>query len=59
MIINIESSSNSIFKNTKKLLTSSERRKTGRFIVEGYRIVADAIRHKADIDYIMVAAGYS
>ena len=59
MIINIESSSNSIFKNTKKLLTSSERRKTGRFIVEGYRIVADAIRHKADIDYIMVSSSYS
>ena len=59
MIINIESSSNNIFKNTKKLLGASERRKTGKFIVEGYRIVADAIRHKADIDYIMVSASYS
>ena len=59
MIINIESSSNSIFKNTKKLLTASERRKTGKFIVEGYRIVSDAVRHKADIDYIMVSESYN
>ncbi len=58
MIINIESNSNSIFKNTKKLLTASERRKTGKFIVEGCRIVADAVRHGADIDYIMVSASY-
>lgn len=59
MITNIESNSNTVFKNTKKLLTASERRKTGKFMVEGYRIVADAVRHKADIDYIMVSAGYN
>ena len=58
MIINIESHSNNIYKSTKKLMSASERRKTGRFIVEGYRIVADAVRHGADIDYIMVAASY-
>ena len=40
-------------------MSANERRKTGKFIVEGYRIVADAVRHGADIDYIMVAAGYT
>ncbi|MBQ7901627.1 MAG: RNA methyltransferase [Clostridia bacterium] len=55
MLINIESSSNNVYKSTKKLLAANERRKTGKFIIEGYRIVADAVRHNADIDCIMMS----
>ena len=59
MITEIISSSNNLFKNTKKLLNSQERKKVKKFIVEGYRIVSDAVRHKADIDYIVVCSDYS
>ena len=59
MITEIISSSNNLFKNTKKLLNSQERKKVKKFIVEGYRIVSDAVRHKADIDYIVVSSDYS
>ena len=58
MITEIGSSSNNIFKNTKKLLNSSERKKQRKFVVEGYRIVSDAIRHNADIDYIVISDKY-
>lgn len=51
----IESSSNSIFKQTKKLLLSSNRRKTGLFLVEGERIVKDAIKYGAQIEYILLS----
>ena len=58
MNMKIESSSNSIFKNTKKLLTSHDRKKQKRFILEGFRLVSDAVRHGADIEYIIVCDGY-
>ena len=59
MITNIESSSNSIFKNTKKLLNSKDRRKSRLFITEGYRSVADACGHNAPVEYIIVNEDYS
>ncbi len=58
MITEIQSSSNLLFKNTKKLLNASDRKKAKKFIVEGYRIVADAVRHNADIDYIVISQEY-
>ncbi len=58
MITEIQSSSNLLFKNTKKLLNASERKKAKKFIVEGYRIVSDAVRHNADIDYIVISDDY-
>lgn len=59
MIISIESNSNNIYKSAKKLLTASERRKSGKFIIEGYRIVSDALRHNASVDCIIVSNEYS
>lgn len=59
MITEIISSSNNLFKNTKKLLNSQERKKCKKFIVEGFRIVSDAIKHNADIDYIVISSDYS
>lgn len=58
MITKIESSSNPIFKNTKKLLTSRDRRKNRLFVTEGLRSVSDAILHKAPIEYIIVNESY-
>lgn len=57
-MIKIESSSNSIFKKTRKLLSKSGRKKSGLFIIEGERIVRDAARGRADIEYIMVSESF-
>lgn len=59
MVTKIESSSNSVFKGAKKLLTPKERKKNRLFITEGYRSVADACLHKAPIEYIIVNENYS
>ena len=59
MITRIESSSNSIFKNTKKLLNSRDRRKSRLFITEGYRSVSDACLHNAPVEYIIVNEDYN
>lgn len=58
MIKYIESSSNEIYKNTKKLLMSKERKKASLFITEGYRSVCDSIKHNADIRYIIISEKY-
>jgi len=57
-MIRIESSSNSIFKQTRKLINRSARKKTGLFIIEGERIVRDAANGKADIEYILVSESF-
>lgn len=54
----IESNSNTIYKSTKKLLSAHDRKKARLFIAEGFRLVSDAVRHGADIKYILVTAGY-
>lgn len=54
----IESSSNSIIKQTKKLLTSSGRKKLGLFILEGERLVCDAVSVGADIEYVLVSESF-
>lgn len=54
----IESNSNSIYKNTKKLLSAHDRKKARLFIAEGLRLVSDAVRRGADLKYIMVRRGY-
>ncbi len=57
-MIKLESSSNTLFKQTKKLLSRSGRKKSGEFIIEGERIVRDASNGKADIKYIFVSEGF-
>ncbi len=54
----IESSSNALFKNTKKLLTRNGRRKNNTFIIEGERIVRDAVNANANIRYIFVSDSF-
>ena len=51
----IERSSNNIIKQTKKLLTSQGRKKLGMFILEGERLVRDALAAGADIEYVLVS----
>ena len=58
-MLRIESASNQLFKNTKKLLSRSGRKKTNTFIIEGERIVKDAVRCKADLKYIFVSDSFS
>lgn len=53
----IDSISNKIVKNTKKLFERSGRREQHRFIIEGRRLVADAILSGADIEYILIEEG--
>lgn len=58
MYCKIESSSNEFYKHLKKLQTKKERDKTLRYIAEGIRAVADAIKNKADIYAVVVSEGY-
>ncbi len=54
MLVKIESTSNSIFKNTKKLATHIGRKKSGLFVIEGFRSVNDAVKNGALVEYIIV-----
>lgn len=57
MIKEIISTENKIYKQTKKLLTRSERSKTKLFIAEGQRIVDDAVLSGV-VEYIFVSNSY-
>ena len=54
----IESSSNPIIKQVKKLLTSAGRKKQGFFILEGERLVSDSVKLGADIEYILISESF-
>ena len=54
----IESVASNLYKNTKKLLARSGRRKSGTFIIEGERIVKDAANGRAKLKYIFVNDSY-
>lgn len=53
----IDSTSNKIVKHTKKLLERSGRREHKQFIIEGKRLVCDAIENGANIEYILLEQG--
>lgn len=53
----IDSTSNKIIKHTKKLLDRSGRREYRQFIIEGRRLVCDAIENGANIEYILLEQG--
>lgn len=57
MIKDVTSVENKIYKQTKKLLTRSERNKTKMFIAEGQRIVQDAVQAGV-AEYIFVSQSY-
>ncbi|MBE7054204.1 MAG: RNA methyltransferase [Ruminococcaceae bacterium] len=54
----ITSRSNNIFKSIKKLNSKSQREKNGQYILEGLRIVKDAIENGGDIEYIVISSDY-
>lgn len=51
----IESTANAVIKQTKKLLDKNGRKKQGAFLIEGQRLVADAILSGAPISYLLIA----
>lgn len=54
----IESTQNALVKHWKKLLTQrKEREKTGEYIVEGFHLVEEALKHKEQITQIIVRDG--
>ena len=53
----IESTSNKIIKHTRKLLDRSGRKEHGQFIIEGKRLVCDAIDCGADVKYVLLEEG--
>ncbi len=53
----IDSTSNKIVKHTKKLLDRSGRREYRQFIIEGKRLVCDAIENGANIEYVLLEQG--
>ena len=53
----IDSVSNKLIKNTKKLLDRSGRKEAGKFIIEGRRLVCDAIENGADVAYVLFEQG--
>ncbi len=53
----IDSTSNQIVKHTKKLLERSGRKEHMQFVIEGKRLVCDAISNGADVEYILAEEG--
>lgn len=51
----IESATNQIYKNTKKLCVTSNRKKTQTFVIEGERIVCDAVKNGAQVQYAILS----
>ena len=58
MIIQIESTSNAIYKHVKKLQSKSARTKYGQYLAEGKRLVSDAIANGADVDFLVMRDGF-
>lgn len=53
----IDSTSNKIIKSTKKLLERNGRKEAEKFIIEGKRLVNDAVSGGADIEFVLVEQG--
>lgn len=53
-MIFIESKGNSLFKETKKLKERKNRIKSGKYIIEGFRLVQEAFKAGIDIDCLIV-----
>lgn len=50
----IESKNNTLFKETKKLKDRKGRNKASKYIIEGIRLVEEALKAKVSIDYIFI-----
>lgn len=54
-MILIESKENNLYKETKKLKERRGRNKSSKYIIEGFRLVQEAFKAKADIDYLFIS----
>jgi RNA methyltransferase, TrmH family len=59
MIIEISSKENEKIKYTKSLLKSKTRHEENKYIIEGYRIITQALESNANIDYIIFNDDFS
>lgn len=55
----ITSKSNDVFKFIKKLSSKSSREKYGKYILEGVRLIRDAIKCGANIEYVVISSEYN
>lgn len=55
-MIFIESKGNNLFKETKKLKERKNRIKSGKYIIEGFRLVQEAFKAGIDVDYLIVTS---
>jgi len=55
-LIFIESKGNNLFKETKKLKERKNRIKSGKYIIEGFRLVKEAFKVGIDVDYLIVTS---
>ncbi|MBE6063667.1 MAG: RNA methyltransferase [Clostridium butyricum] len=55
-MIFIESKGNNLFKETKKLKERKNRIKSGKYIIEGFRLVKEAFKVGIDVDYLIVTS---
>lgn len=53
-MVRIESKENSLFKDIKKLKEKKYRQQTGKYIIEGFRFVEEALKSNAEIEYIVI-----
>jgi len=54
-LIKIESKENSVFKDAKALKNRKERRKRGKFLVEGFRFLSEAFRSRCNVEAIFIS----
>lgn len=57
-ILEIKSPENPIYKETKKLLAKKTRDKLGQYLIEGNKLVEEALNHEVPLTYIIVAGAY-
>lgn len=57
-MILIESKENSLFKSVKKLKERKNRTKEKKYIIEGFRLVEEGFKAKAEIEYVFIEEGY-
>ncbi|MBE6053040.1 MAG: RNA methyltransferase [Clostridium sartagoforme] len=57
-MIYIESKDNNFFKHIKKLKERRHRDKEGLFILEGFRLIEEAIKANMEIDSVIISKGY-
>ena len=55
----IESKNNSLYKETKKLKDRRGRNKSSKYIIEGFRLIQEALKAKINVEYIFISSDKS